>query len=184
MATWCKELTHSKRPWYWERLKAGREGDDRGWDGWMASLTRYTWVWTRSGSWWWTGRPDVLQSMESQRVRHDWVTELNWWHLSPTMGFPGGASGKEPAYQCKRYNRHKFDPLEEGTAIHSIFLLENPMGRGVWKATIYRVTKSQTKLKWFKPTPYYIFFITFIVSLFPAPAPSLRNGSFIKADNF
>ena len=53
-------------------------GDDRGWDGWMASLTRWTWVWVNSGSWWWTGRPGVLRFMESQRVRHDWATELNW----------------------------------------------------------------------------------------------------------
>ena len=59
-----------------ERLKAG-EGDDRGWDGWMASLTQWTWVWVNCESWWWTGRPGVLQSMGSQRVRHDWATELN-----------------------------------------------------------------------------------------------------------
>ena len=62
LATWCKELTHLKRPWCWERLKAG-EGDDGGWDGWMASQTRWTWVWVNSGSWWWTGKPGVLQSM-------------------------------------------------------------------------------------------------------------------------
>ena len=78
LATWCKELTHLKRPWYWERLKAGGEGNDRGWDGWMASPTQWTWVWASSGSWWWTGRPGVLQSVGSQRVGHDWVTELNW----------------------------------------------------------------------------------------------------------
>ena len=68
----------AKRPWSWERLKAGGEGDDRGWDGWRASPTRWTWVWASSGSWWWTGKPGVLQSMGSQRVRHDCVTELNW----------------------------------------------------------------------------------------------------------
>ena len=62
----------------WERLKVGGEGDDRGWDGWMASPTRWTWVWASSGSWWWTGRPGLLQSTESQRVGHDWATELNW----------------------------------------------------------------------------------------------------------
>ena len=62
----------------WERLKAGGEGDDRGWDGWMSSPTQWTWVWVNSGSWWWTGRPGVLQSMGLQRVRHDWATELNW----------------------------------------------------------------------------------------------------------
>ena len=77
-ATWCKELTHLKRPWCWERLRAGGEGDDRGWDGWMASLTRWTWIWVNSGSWWWTGSPGVLLFMGSQRVGHDWATELNW----------------------------------------------------------------------------------------------------------
>ena len=74
----CKGLTHWKRPWCWEGLGEGGEGDDRGWDGWMASLTWWTWVWMNSGSWWWTGRPGVLQFMGPQRVRHDWVTELNW----------------------------------------------------------------------------------------------------------
>ena len=72
LATWCEKLTHWKRPWSWARLKAGGEGDDRGWYGWMASLTRWTWVWGSSRSWWWTGRPGVLQSMELQRVRQDW----------------------------------------------------------------------------------------------------------------
>ena len=78
LATWYEELTHWKRPWCWERLKAREEGDDRGWDGWTASLTQWTWVWVNSGSWWWTGRPGVLQSMGSQRIRHNWATELKW----------------------------------------------------------------------------------------------------------
>ena len=77
LATWCEELTHLKRPWCWARLKAGGEGDDRGWDGWMASLTQWTWVWVNSGNWRWTGRPGVLQSIGSQRAGHNWVTELN-----------------------------------------------------------------------------------------------------------
>ena len=76
LATWCEELTNWKRPWCWERLKAGGEGDDRGWDGWMASPTRWTWVWVSPGSWWWTGKPGVLRSMGSQSVDHDWATEL------------------------------------------------------------------------------------------------------------
>ena len=63
LVTWCEELTHWKRPWCRERLKAGGEGDGRGWDGWMASPTQWTWVWVTSGSWWWTGKPGVLQSM-------------------------------------------------------------------------------------------------------------------------
>ena len=82
--TSCEELTHWKWLWCWEGLGAGGEGDDRGWDGWMASLSRWMWVWVNSGSWWWTGRPGVLQFMESQRVGHDWATELNW-----TAGGPG-----------------------------------------------------------------------------------------------
>ena len=69
------QLTHWKKPWCWERLKAGGEGDDRGWDGWMASPTQWTWVWASSRSWWRTGKPGMLQLMRSQRVRHDW-TEL------------------------------------------------------------------------------------------------------------
>ena len=77
MAIWCEELTHLKRPWCWERLKAG-EGDDTGWDGWIASPSQWTWVWVNSRSWWWTGRPGVLWFMGLQRVRNDWVTELNW----------------------------------------------------------------------------------------------------------
>ena len=75
--TWFKELTHLKRTWCWERLKAG-EGDNRGWDGWMASPTQWTWVWVNSGSWSWTGRPGMLQCMGSHRAGHDWATELNW----------------------------------------------------------------------------------------------------------
>ena len=66
-----------KKTWCWEGLWAGGEGDDRGWDGWMTSLTRWTWVWVDSRSWWWTGRPSVLRFMGSQRVGHDWATELN-----------------------------------------------------------------------------------------------------------
>ena len=76
LATWCEELTHWKRPWCWERLRAGGEGDNRRWDGWMALPTQWTWVWVNSGNWWWTGKPGMLQSMGSQRVRHDWATKL------------------------------------------------------------------------------------------------------------
>ena len=78
LATWCEELTSWKRSWCWERLKERGEGNDRGWDSWMASPTRWTWVWVSFGSWWWTEKPGMLQSMGLQRVRYDWVTELNW----------------------------------------------------------------------------------------------------------
>ena len=73
----CEELTHLKRPWCWKRLRAGGEGDDRGWDGWMASLTQWTWFWVDSGCWWSTGRPGVLWFMGLHRVRQSWATELN-----------------------------------------------------------------------------------------------------------
>ena len=97
LATSCEELTHLKRPWLWERLKAG-VGDDRGWDGWMASPTQWTLVWVNSGSRWWTGWPGVLQPMGSQQVGHDWATELNWtntcflswWSRVLTLPVPQG----------------------------------------------------------------------------------------------
>ena len=79
LATSCEELTRWKRSWCWEGLGEGGEGDNRGWDGWMVSLTRWTWIWVKSGSSWWTGRPGVLRFMGSQRVRHNWATGVNWW---------------------------------------------------------------------------------------------------------
>ena len=86
LATWCEELTHLKRPWCWEGLGAGGEGDDRRQDGWMASPTRWTWVCVSSGSWWRTGKPDMLQSMGSQRVGHNWAPEQQQqpWHACVT----------------------------------------------------------------------------------------------------
>ena len=83
LATWCEEVIHWKRPWCWERLRAGGEGVT-GWDGWMASLTQWTWVWASSGRWRRTGKPGRLQSMGSQRVRHDLATE---WQVLPKMAF-------------------------------------------------------------------------------------------------
>ena len=83
-------------------MGAGGEGDNRGWDGWMASLTRWTWVWVNSGSWWWTGRSGVLRFTGSQRVRHNWATELNWtecWSWSSNTlatGFKEWIIGKDP----------------------------------------------------------------------------------------
>ena len=69
-----------------ERLKAGGEEDGKGWDGWMASLTWWTWVWVNSGSWWWAGRPDVLQSMGSQRLGHD-LTDWTERYYSPNKAW-------------------------------------------------------------------------------------------------
>ena len=77
LATWCEELTHLKRPWCWERLRAGGEGDDRGWDGWMASPTQRTWVWWTPGVGDGQGGLSCCGSW-GRRVRHNWPTELNW----------------------------------------------------------------------------------------------------------
>ena len=92
LATRCEELTHQRRPWCWKRLKAGGEGDDRGCYGWMASPTQWTWVCVHSGSWWWTGKPGMLQSMGSQRV-----TELNWYKLNNIV---------EPNYNINNHNKN------------------------------------------------------------------------------
>ena len=118
LATWCEELTHLKWHRCWERLKAGGEGDDRGWGGWMASPTRWTWVWASSGSWWWTGRPGMLQFMGSQRVGRDrdWTREA--------VAFPGGSVGKNlpAAWETRVWSLGQEDPLEEETATHSSLL--------------------------------------------------------------
>ena len=118
------QLTHWKRPWCWERLKAGREGDNRGWDGWMASPTQWTWVWASSGNWW-TGKSGMLQSMGSQRVRHDWATELN--RLCPKMACQAeefmGYSLEYPLIESKKWIG--FGDRENnmnGLSFHFVFL--------------------------------------------------------------
>ena len=84
LATWWEEPTHWERPWCWERLRAGGKGDDRGWDGWVASLTQWTWVWANSRRWWKTGKPGMLQSRSSQSVRQNWATEQQLSELLKT----------------------------------------------------------------------------------------------------
>ena len=126
LATWCEELNHSKRPWYWERLKAGGEGDDRGWDGWMALPTQWTWVWINSGSWWWTGRLGVLQSMGSQRVRHDWVTELILKYSPPTVfSIWKDDNSPPPLTQARTMvpSLPMFLPLQPHWPHHQVFLI-------------------------------------------------------------
>ena len=112
LVTWCEELTHLIRPWCWERLKAGGEGNNKGWDGWMASPTPWTWVWASAGSWWLTGKPGELQSMGSQGVWHQWATELPSYSREsacnvgevgsiPGLGrSPGEGNGNPLQYSC------------------------------------------------------------------------------------
>ena len=114
LATWYEELTHLKRSWCWERLKARGVVDDRWWDSWMASPTQWTWVWVNSGIWWWTGRPRVLQSMGLQRVRYDWVAEMNWtydklmnWAYDKLLRW---FSGKVSTCHYRRSKRPGLDP--------------------------------------------------------------------------
>ena len=131
MATSC-EVTHWKRPWCWEGFGAGGEGDDRGWDGWMASPTRWTWLWVNSGSWWWTGRPGVLWFMGLQRVGHDWVTELTDW-LKILLNRLVEGNGTPLQYSC----------------------LENPMDGGAWKAAVHGVAEGWTRLSDFTFTFHF-----------------------------
>ena len=101
LAISCEELTHWKRPWCWERLGAGGGGDDRGWDGWMASTTRWTWIWVNSGRWWWTGRPVCCDSWGHKELdtteRLNW-TELNW--RSNYMLFVKNGRGIKVDWDC------------------------------------------------------------------------------------
>ena len=94
----------SEKAWGWERLGAGREVGDRGWDGWMASPTQWTWVWASSGSWWRIGKPGVLQSMGSQRVRHDWATELNT-EVDVNLYLTTGTCSSAPSYNNLTRNK-------------------------------------------------------------------------------
>ena len=129
-----------------ERLNTGEEGDNRGQDGWTASLTQWTWVWANSGRWWRTGMPGVLQSTGSQRVGHDWATE---WQNPGFCWLPRRLSGKESTCQ---YRRRRFDPwIREipgggNSNLLHYSCLENPMDRGDWWAIAHGVTESQTQL--------------------------------------
>ena len=160
LATWCEELTHWKRPLYWKRLKAGGEGDDRGWDGWMASLTLWTSVWVSSGSWRWTEKTGVLQSMGLQRVGQDSVTELNWnilgkspWGESDLLSIIFSLSGdySRPIHYIGRYwviGDGKVNSREGNGTPLQYSCLENPMDGEAWWAAIYGVAQSRTQLKW------------------------------------
>ena len=111
LINWCEELTHLKRHWCWERLKAEGEGDGKGWNGGMASPTWGTWVWASSVSWWWKRKSGMLQSIGSQRVRQDWVTELNWTELINCMG----------AVQSWQKAHYQLEHRKRGTRISKMY---------------------------------------------------------------
>ena len=109
------------------KIEGGSGRGDRGWDGWMVSPTQWTWVWVNSGSWWWTGRPGVLQSMGSQRVRHDWATELNWNQLN---------------HQLEDHNQYLQNLLTEVSRILTSTILNDL--KSTWKMPFWR--RSETIL--------------------------------------
>ena len=121
------------------RLSAGGEGDHRGWDGWMASSTRWTWVWVDSGSWWWKGRPGVLWFIGSQRVGHDWATELNW--TEPMLGKIEGRRRRK--WQSMRWLNGITDWMDMGVGR----LWQLVMDREAWSVAVYRIAKSWTWLR-------------------------------------
>ena len=133
--------------WYSHLLKnfpvccdwgAGGKGDDRGWDGWMASPTWWTWVWVNSWSWWSTGRPGVLQFMALQRVGHDWVTELNWNWTDTVKGF--GIINKEEVDVFLELSCFSYDPMDVGNLISgsSVF---SKSSLNIWNFTVHILLK-------------------------------------------
>ena len=141
MATWCNEMTYLNRPW----LKAGGEGDDRGWDGWMASLTRWTWGWTSSGSWLWTGRPGLLQSMGSQNQ-----TQLSNWTENIAIKIVSKSQQKRAKHKNKmRYNPQRINTMTINTYLSMIMLNVNGLND---PTKTHRVAKWIKTSKWM-PSP-------------------------------
>ena len=138
LATWCEELTHWKRPWCCARPKAGGEGDNRGWDGWMASLTLWTWVCASSGSWWWTRRPGVLQSMGSQRVRTEERNSVSTSE-SLTLKNKGPRVTTHPLTRKGQWNKRENRNLEGGAMKR-----EEPLPSNTWVTS----SVSYQKIPW------------------------------------
>ena len=155
LTTWCKELIHWKRPWCWERLKAGGEGDIRGWDGWMASLT-WAWVWVSSKRWSWTGKPLMLQPMESERVRHSWVTELKllfYWAFLVAQMVQNPPTMRKIWVESLGW-KHLLE--KEMATPSSILTWRIPVGRGSWWATVHGVTESDMTEQLSTHTSFYL----------------------------
>ena len=118
LTTWWKEVTHWKRSWSWEILRARGEGDEKEWDDWMASLIQWTWVWASSGSWWWTKKPGMLQSRGLQKVTDDWETELEWIWTALAISARDQLSGYEE------------DPWSQGFS--AVYLSHSPISWSLW----------------------------------------------------
>ena len=142
---YMSQWTHLKRPWCWERLKVRGLGHDRGWDGWMASPTQWTWVWVSSGSWWWTGKPGVLQSMGSQKS--DTTEQLNWTPTTTNSymsNFPGASVVKNlpaNATDIGSIPGSGRSPGEGDGNPLQYSCLGNPTDGGVWRATVHGIAK-------------------------------------------
>ena len=132
----AKSLLIKKDPDAWERLKAGREGADRGWDSWMASSTQWTSVWEHSGRYWRTGKPGVLQSMGSQRVGRNLMTEQQ--HPIP-QGFPSGLSDEESAFQWRRPRRPRFDPTPQWIVLRKEWVEELYIIQTKWRTWFQQI---------------------------------------------
>ena len=115
------------------KIEGGKRRDNRGWDGWMASPTQWTWVWVDSGSWWWTGRPGVLQSMGSQRVGHNWATELNW--TEPLCSISMRNSKKRKALIGVHHEPHS---ILVYLFVNSFNLLDNEMKMALLLSSFYK----------------------------------------------
>ena len=135
----------------------GQKGDNRGWDGWMALPTQWMWVWVNSRSWWWTGRPGVLQFMGSQRVGHDWMTELNWteWFCEAFPQLLSSPSSTGPSGSLGLYYYPLAPPWEGNGNPLQYSWLGNPMDGGAWWAAVHGVTKSRTWLRDFAFTFHF-----------------------------
>ena len=164
-------MIYLKRPWCWERLKAGGEGDDRGWDGWMASPTQWTWVWVGSGSWWWTGRLGVLWSIRLQRGGHHWETELNWYKPSPLTEWPFDTKFHLPVTEAKCLDTslsftHYHSSVRESCWLHfqntsRIWPLISTANIQVWITIIFCLVWYNSLLKGLStPSPTWVFLKT------------------------